>query len=242
MEKQKYQVYYIGPELPEVVGFSSEDLKKYKLVGTFNIISGLLKTMVKGEFKPVKESEQIIKDSILNYNQYFYIEGLKLCEKLNFNSITGEAIFYFNNPRSIQYKYPYKIFIAMPFDEKYEDHFSAIIEVCNELKNTYNSIEYFRMDMHIGESVDIPHEIEKNILECGLFICDLSEINANVYYELGVADALKKKIIIIAPKGNNLPFDIRNRKAILFKNNTELKKRLRNDIKAIFEKYNEYRR
>ncbi len=41
MEKQQYQVYYIGPELPEVVDFSSENLKKYKLIGTFTIMSGL---------------------------------------------------------------------------------------------------------------------------------------------------------------------------------------------------------
>jgi len=49
----------------------------------------------------------------------------------------------------------------------------------------------------------------------------LYEKNANVFYELGVAHALGKEVILIAQHESDVPFDIVHHRYIVYHNNAE---------------------
>ena len=41
-------------------------------------------------------------------------------------------------------------------------------------------------------------------------------MNANVFYEVGYADALKKPLILLAQKGTKLPFDVQGYRTVFY--------------------------
>lgn len=51
-------------------------------------------------------------------------------------------------------------------------------------------------------------DILKSITECDLALCDLSGLNPNVFYELGLSQAFNKKTVIIKDEKTLSPFDI----------------------------------
>lgn len=63
-----------------------------------------------------------------------------------------------------------------------------------------------------GKSIDLIHDIYNKIEECSIFIADITEANANVMFELGLARSMKKPIILVREKdkGVEVPSDIRN--------------------------------
>ena len=53
------------------------------------------------------------------------------------------------------------------------------------------------------------------LFEADIVLADLTFGNPNVYYELGIRQALSKKgTVLVACKGTNLPFDVRNQYVI----------------------------
>lgn len=76
-------------------------------------------------------------------------------------------------------------------------------------------IEPIRAD-NISEPGKITSQIYKEILKDNLCIVDLSEDNANVYYELGIAHALGRPVILLAEQSEALPFDIRDMRRVPF--------------------------
>jgi hypothetical protein len=63
-------------------------------------------------------------------------------------------------------------------------------------------------------------------------ICDLTHERPNVYYELGFAHGLQKEVVLTASTGSNIHFDIAGYNIILYKNLTELEKKLCRRIEA----------
>jgi len=58
--------------------------------------------------------------------------------------------------------------------------------------------------------------------------------NPNAYYEAGFADAMKKEVIVVVQSEKDLPFDIRNRNAVIYGNKPNtLEVKLRTKIEAI---------
>lgn len=86
-----------------------------------------------------------------------------------------------------------KIFVAMPFAPELEFVFQSICEVVSKI-NRESGTEIpipVRIDKQIvGFSYDIVNEILENIQNAGLLIADLTNQNANVYYEVGFAQGL----------------------------------------------------
>ena len=104
----------------------------------------------------------------------------------------------------------------------------------------------------VGFSYDIVNEILENIQNAGLLIADLTEQNANVYYEVGYAQGLiKAKIgntaevlyLISNPDKPDEPFatakfDVQHYKMIPYKNDgngvNELKANLEKELKTFY--------
>jgi uridine kinase len=58
----------------------------------------------------------------------------------------------------------------------------------------------------------IIHSIE----DSGIIVCDLTSLNPNVMYELGVAHSLTRRVIMISQKGQILPFDLKDYEVLFY--------------------------
>lgn len=66
----------------------------------------------------------------------------------------------------------------------------------------------------LGEPGLITNQIVKRIVDCDLLVADLTDHNANVFYELAVRHGLKKPFVHFIAHDQNIPFDNLNVRAI----------------------------
>jgi hypothetical protein len=59
-------------------------------------------------------------------------------------------------------------------------------------------------------------DIQESILKADLVLCEMSERNPNVFYELGLAHAVGKPAILVARKEEDIPFDLRHIRVIVY--------------------------
>ncbi|MUJ20608.1 hypothetical protein [Aliivibrio fischeri] len=93
----------------------------------------------------------------------------------------------------------------------------------------------------ISESGSITRQVIQGLLESDLVIANLTNLNPNVMYELGVRHSTGKPTIVIARDDVILPFDLSDERTIFYKNDisgvNELKVSLRKMLpKALEEK------
>lgn len=67
----------------------------------------------------------------------------------------------------------------------------------------------------------IIQDVVSLICQSEVVICDLSGKNPNVFYEVGIAHALGKKVILIAQNLEDVPFDLRHLRVIIYHPNGE---------------------
>ena len=105
-------------------------------------------------------------------------------------------------------------FVAMPFDprrtEIYEDFVKRPIE--EKL-----GIRCKRVD-EITASREIMRDVWELLTSCSVVIADLSGKNPNVFYELGLAHVLGKPVILITEELDDVPFDLRSVRTIIYGN------------------------
>ena len=103
----------------------------------------------------------------------------------------------------------------MPFKEGLNEVYDSIKGVAKEL-----SIECQRAD-DINKSNPIVQSIVDLICKSTVIICDCTEKNANVFYEMGISHTIGKEVILIAQSENDIPFDLSHIRYFLYHNNNE---------------------
>lgn len=95
-----------------------------------------------------------------------------------------------------------RVFMIMPFSED----FMALFE---ELRNRFADKYEFTNAGDMDNQQSIIRSIIEGLEKADVVIADLTNRNANVFYELGLAHAMNKKVIIITQVIDELPFDIK---------------------------------
>ena len=68
---------------------------------------------------------------------------------------------------------------------------------------------------------DVLEDIWRAINECEFLLADTSGKNPNVFYEIGIAHTLGKRVILISQDSGDIPFDFRRYRHILYRDNTD---------------------
>ena len=95
------------------------------------------------------------------------------------------------------------------FDRRYDDTFRPAIEEIG--------LEAYRVDQ--DPSVEVPiDEIERKIRDATVCLADISTNNPNVWYELGYAFAMNKKVLMVCSdeREGTFPFDIQHRTVVSY--------------------------
>lgn len=99
-----------------------------------------------------------------------------------------------------------RVFVIIPFDEDY-------LALYEELKNSFEEEFDFANAGDLDNQQNILQDIVEGIYQADVIIADLTGLNPNVFYELGLAHAMNKKVIIITQDLAELPFDIKSYRA-----------------------------
>jgi hypothetical protein len=118
-------------------------------------------------------------------------------------------------------------FIVMPFTVEslnivYEDFVSpTLVDRCH--------LRPERGDDVFGSNV-IMDDITKSIRKARLIIADLTGRNPNVFYEVGIAHALNKQVLLMTQSIDDVPFDLRHRRALVYEYSPRGCKKLEKDL------------
>lgn len=122
-------------------------------------------------------------------------------------------------------------FVLMPFDKEFDAVYTDLIKPAFEAAG-YN---VKRADDIVSHQ-NILKDIVRSIAEADLVIADLTSLNANVFYELGIAHALQKPVVIIAQSIEEVPFDLASYRVILYSTHFKETSKLTEKLKVRGEK------
>jgi hypothetical protein len=99
----------------------------------------------------------------------------------------------------------------MPFTEPYDSYYTAIFRP---------ALESAGYDTTRADDVFTPRpvilDIQRAIQDADLILCEMSQRNPNVFYELGLSHAIGKPAILVARKEEDIPFDLRHIRVIIY--------------------------
>lgn len=80
-------------------------------------------------------------------------------------------------------------------------------------------------------------DTKRHVAEAALVIAEITPLNANVFYEVGYADAMNKPLVILAQAGAKLPVDIQGYRVVFYEDviggEVKLAENLRKQLKEV---------
>lgn len=124
--------------------------------------------------------------------------------------------------------------VMMPFKPEYYEVYEKIKEACSNV-----GLECHRADDFWNNGILIQDIFE--LIYCSSFvIVDFSGKNSNVFYEAGIAHTLGKDVISLTQDIEDIPFDLKHHRHIVYGNNKEelenLKTKLENRLQNLKNK------
>jgi len=126
-------------------------------------------------------------------------------------------------------------FVVMPFSPVYQSEYDSIIKpALTEL-----NIKCIRGD-EIYSKQRIMDDIWASIRSCRFVLAELTGRNPNVLYEIGLAHAIGKPVIIITRNGEDVPFDLKDLRYLFYDVNDpywgeSLKKGIQSLVQKVIE-------
>jgi hypothetical protein len=118
-------------------------------------------------------------------------------------------------------------FVLMPFDEKFNSIYNTIKEIVEDDEfalNCKRADEIFTIGVIIEDIWDY-------IQKARILVAELTEKNPNVFYELGLAHAMNKEVILITQNVDDIPFDLRHHRYIVYENSIDGAEKLKEVLK-----------
>jgi len=123
------------------------------------------------------------------------------------------------------------VFVLSPFKEPYnslyKDHIKLVVEAMPGMKCE-------RADS-IFDNKPIIEDVWRRINEARLLVADLTERNPNVFYEVGVAHTVGKEVILITQTMDDVPFDLKHLRSIVYDNTYQGAITFRTNLKNTIE-------
>ena len=95
------------------------------------------------------------------------------------------------------------VFVLMPFDPEFDSIYDEVIKSSLELAG----LSVKRAD-DIQNQRNILRDVFDGIVNSDLIVADLTNLNPNVFYELAIAHAFRKPVILITQNMDEVPFDL----------------------------------
>jgi hypothetical protein len=109
------------------------------------------------------------------------------------------------------------VFVLTPFSKAEQATYNVIAQTCQNL-----GLQVRRGDEKRVVGPLLPY-ILKEIAQAWLIIANLNGRNPNVFYELGIAQALSKPCLLVGKSEENLPFDLSHQQVILYNDKDALR-------------------
>jgi hypothetical protein len=103
-----------------------------------------------------------------------------------------------------------QIFVIQPFSKATEGVYDLIASAAAKA-----NASVYRADS-ISAGTNIVESIHRAIQEAPLLIADVTDANPNVMYEVGLAQAQKKPLILIASSSRAIPFDLAGVRVLIY--------------------------
>lgn len=120
---------------------------------------------------------------------------------------------------------PELAFVLMPFADKFDPIYSEIVKPVVE----QFGLTCVRAD-NLYRSKPIMEDIWKFINEARIVIADVTGTNSNVFYEIGLAHAVGKEVIIISQTIDDVPFDLRHLRSFIYQDSVAGFRKLENQL------------
>ena len=136
---------------------------------------------------------------------------ISLTEKFSQPSAFVKAFPLFGEPLAKAGQAWARIFVAMPFQDDLKPVYSQHIrKVADELAVSCKRGDDFFSTHNIMD------DVWSAIYHCDMCIVDCTGRNPNVFYELGIAHTLGRKTALIAQSLDDIPFDVRHLRIIIY--------------------------
>ena len=96
------------------------------------------------------------------------------------------------------------VFVLMPFDPEFDSIYDGVIK--SGLESAGLSVK--RAD-DIQNQRNILRDVFDGIFNSDLIVADLTNLNPNVFYELAIAHAVRKPVILLTQNIDEVPFDLK---------------------------------
>ncbi len=103
-------------------------------------------------------------------------------------------------------------FVMMPFAEPHGSYYSKVYEPAIRKAG----LRPIRADDEIFGTGKIIDQIWEGINNAKVLVAELTTRNPNVFYELGLAHALKKPVVLVSANETDVPFDLKHIRVIYY--------------------------
>ncbi|WP_170971951.1 hypothetical protein [Rhodobacter sp. SY28-1] len=108
-----------------------------------------------------------------------------------------------------------QISVMMPFDRGFDGTYEAIRRAGATVRMRVNRAD------NIWEHHAIIQDIVSLIARSQIIVADCTGMNPNVFYEIGIAHAIGREVILITQNMDHIPFDLRHLRALTYHPNGE---------------------
>ncbi len=119
---------------------------------------------------------------------------------------------------------PRLVSAMMPFSREFDAVYAAITGAADEAGGACERAD------NVWEHSTIIQDIYSLIHKSAVVVCDFSGKNPNVFYEAGIAHSLGRPVIPIVQHTDDIPFDLKHHRAIVYLNNDEGREQLKNQL------------